>query len=146
MIKLRFQGPPWLSLHHFTAFAESDSTISLENEIRSQLLDILIARWIASISALLMSILGMGVENRHTKCPWLLRSTPPIAALVWSLLTEASTFHLRMLLEGGDQIWEGEAAAEPGALLVQAGQCKHVGLRKISDELYGKGSPQPFIH
>lgn len=120
MIKLRFHGPPSLFLHHLTALAESGSIKSLVKElIRSQLLDILIARCIAKISALLISIGGIGEEKRQMKAPLLSRSTPLMAALKRVLLAEASTFHLRTFEGGGDQFLTSEASAREGARLRQ---------------------------
>lgn len=94
-IKFKFHGPPLLSLHHFTALAESDSIVNLHCDNLSLPLEIFIARWIARTSALLISMVGIEVENKHLKFPLISLKTPPIADLGKEVLSEASTFHFR---------------------------------------------------
>lgn len=92
--KAKFQGPPESSRHHLTALAESDSMMMLDPLIESLLMEILIARRIAKISAELISIFGIGLEKRAIKRWSGPLSTPPTAAWLKRTSNEASTFHL----------------------------------------------------
>lgn len=100
----KFHGPPHSSLHHLTAFNESDSMIICRCLILSLDEVIFIARTIAKISAELISIFGIGLESRAMNTPDSDRRTPPAAA--WDRLGsyDASTFHFRMFFGGGDQM------------------------------------------
>lgn len=107
-MKCTFHGPPEASLHHLTAFAESDSIIKWRSLVRLEPIEIFMARWIAKISARLISIVGMGEENKHLKWPSLSLRTPPIADFCHCGWKDASTFHLRAQGEGGDHSLMGE--------------------------------------
>lgn len=144
MMKLRFHGPFVEPLHHCTTLLESDSMMSLDWIRESIDLEILIALWIAWISAWLISIQGIGEENKHLKTPWLSRSTPPIADFDWVIFREASTFHLRVFRGGGTQ--RGGSTARRPICGLGGIQSRHSGFLRISLGVNGKGSPHPLIH
>lgn len=99
-MKWIFHGPPDVSLHHFTALAKSGSIIRWRFLMKLQLNEIFIARCIAKISARLISIGGMGEENKHLKWPSSSLRTPPMADFCHFGWKVASTFHFRTHGEG----------------------------------------------
>ena len=130
--KVRFHGPLLSPLHHFTAFTESDSTIiwllrglPMDNEIR-------IALWIASTSAWLISISGIGVEKRHKNFPNWSRRTPPMADFASFAFRDASTFHLREEKLGGDQALESRWDPRDWWERVWGDQSRHLRFLMIS--------------
>lgn len=68
--KFKFHGPPSSLLHHWTAFAESDSIVSFAVFKASHDRVIFTARCIASISALLISMKGIGekINTWNSRC------------------------------------------------------------------------------
>lgn len=101
-MKLRFHGPPWSRLHHWTALRESETIVMVWLLILSELREILVALNIANTYAEFISRSGMGEENRQMKLPKVFRRTPPTAAWSRWCLKDASTFHMRVSLRGGD--------------------------------------------
>lgn len=100
-MKLRFQGPEHSPLHHLTAFAESDSTITDENWSWEEACKIFNALWIVKTSAWLISIWGIGIEKRHMNFLSFPQSTPPIADFWDKGFNDASTFHFKELAGDG---------------------------------------------
>lgn len=144
--KFRFHGPPTSSLHHLTALTESDSMMMECFLMLSLLIEIWIARYMASISAQFISIGGIGLDNMHLKLPRWSRRTSPIADDSLAVFTDASTFHFCWFLDGGSQ---DKGWANPYTLPTPwcwSFHERHVGFLMISSLEYGKGSPQPFIH
>lgn len=144
--KVKFQGPPHSLLHHRTAFVESDSRMNMQFWTLWFDNEILIARWIARTSALLISMNGIGEEKRHIKFPEWFLSTPPIAEHDSSSFTDASTFHLIKFVTGGLHeiwfFWIMRPLIEDSSFLHN----RHWGLWEMSEGEYGKLSPQPEIH
>lgn len=86
---------------HCTALWESNS-ISISWDLNfSQLREIWIVRWIASTSALLISIGGIGQENTHRNSPLQFLNTPPMVERIG--LKEAFTFNLSVERGKADQ-------------------------------------------
>lgn len=133
-IKLRFQGPPWFELHHFTVLTESDSKMSEWELINGLDREILTARKMAKISAELISIGGIGHGKTHKNIPWSFLKTPPIA-LWWRIGSrEASMFHLYPKDGEGLQFQLGFMR---GMTLPSCGfdtHLRHSGFRTISSE------------
>lgn len=96
----KFHWPPLSALHHKTALWESDSIITWSCRSDSFSMVMLIALWIALISALLISIWGMGQENEHLNSPKQFLRTPPTADRERWEVIKASTFHLTKSGEG----------------------------------------------
>lgn len=94
-MKFKFQGPPSFALHHFTAFAESDSNINVEFLMAGEDIESLMARNIAYTSAELISKGGMGHEKRQMKEPESSRRTPPTALRLQEGSKDASIFHFK---------------------------------------------------
>lgn len=133
-------------LLYCTAFKESDSSVIMQCFVTSLDKEILIAWWIANISAQSISMKGIGEENIHTKFPTWFRRMPPIADDDEWRFTEASTFHLRLFTSGGvhsqgDGIAIGKLDTEE-----KPRHIKHVGFLWMSIGEYGKSSDQPLIH
>lgn len=89
---------------------------------------------------------GIGDENKPMNLPRESRRTPPIAALWREGLMEASPLHFK------HSLGEGHHRDEMGVVirrLLSTLDCFHLRQSRflmISSALYGKGSPQPFIH
>ena len=99
--KFKLQGPPLELLLHETALCESDSMMIWWFFTILDASDIFMAQWMAKTSAELISIGGIGHENRHMKEPTLFRRTPPMALRLHLGSYEASTFHLSSWCWGG---------------------------------------------
>lgn len=100
----------------------------------------------ARTSTWLISMYGMGLENKHLKQPSGSRRTPPIAVLLFVTFSEASMFHLSELRGGGDQFEEDEDEWRRCLLIRVGDHNKHWGFLTMSVDEYGNGSPQPIIH
>lgn len=131
--KFMFQGPPQSLLHHDTALKESDSRMIWLFFKSSLAKEIAIALWMARTSAQLISMNGMGEENKHLKIPWWFRSTPPMAEQKVFLLTEASTFHFTQLMLGGSHNNGGDGLHFVAVMLFLPFHTRHEGFLWISD-------------
>lgn len=142
----RFQGPPTLSLHHLTAFDESDSMTIGRFRIFLKDIDIWIALYMARISAEFISIGGTGFENKHIKCPSQFRRTPPMAAVERDWQNDASTFHLTHPF--GGEIQREDCLGTFGKLTTfrNPDQLRQGGFLTTSSREYGKFVSQPFSH
>lgn len=141
--EFKFHGSPLLPLHQATAFLESDSISNKLDWKESWANEIDIALWMASTSALFISIVGMEHENRQMKCPIWFRRTPPIEDRLRRGLKDASTFHFRRPDIGGDhdEGWGRTDFDAWGAL-----QNRQLGFLWISVGEYGNGSLHALIH
>lgn len=144
--KFMFQGPPQSSLQHLTALWELDSIKIGWFFIFSILSEICMARYMARISAQLISMGGIGEENIHLNFPSLLRRIPPMVDPDWDAITDASTIHFRWLIGGGSQCCMHTCGFMKFIAPVDSFHIKHDWFFNISSNEYGKGSFHPLIH